>query len=463
MNLSVIVVVAGGDSRMKSDLPWVLHPLAGRPMVSYVVEVCRDLEPVRLVIVVDHDVDLLRRALGDEISGVTQVQHLAQGHAIQQARQVIAGQAETVLVLSGDTPLLRQDTLLHMLQHHRENGAALTLLTYQAEEPSGYGRIVRDNATGHVHSVVQETDTTPEQRLITEVSSGIFCVRDSWLWPNLARIKTKPCGSRNQTCLAELVAMARDQCERVATMALDDCLEVIGLDDRAKLAQAEAEMRHRINLHWMLAGVTLVDPKATYIEAGVKIGSDSTIWPGTMLRGQTRVGRECTIGPSTVIIDSTIGDRCRVELSVVEQAVMEEGSGIGPFGHLRQGAHLGPGVHMGNFGEVKNSHLGAGAKMGHMSYLGDATVGAGANIGAGTITCNYDGKQKHRTIIGDGAFIGSDTMLVAPVEIGEGARTGAGSVVTRDVPPGSLAYGVPARVWTQAGSEESEDKQRGSA
>jgi bifunctional UDP-N-acetylglucosamine pyrophosphorylase/glucosamine-1-phosphate N-acetyltransferase len=205
-------------------------------------------------------------------------------------------------------------------------------------------------------------------------------------------------------------------------------------------------MRRRINERWMAAGVTLVHPAATYVDAGVEIGAGTVIWPNSFLQGSTRIGRECIIGPGSVIRDSEIGDRCRVELSVLEQAKMEEGSDIGPFGHLRKGAHLAPGAHMGNFGEVKNSYLGPGVKMGHMSYLGDAKVGAGANIGAGTITCNYDGEKKHRTLIGEGAFIGSDTMLVAPVEVGEGARTGAGSVVTRDLPPGSVAYGVPARV-----------------
>jgi bifunctional UDP-N-acetylglucosamine pyrophosphorylase/glucosamine-1-phosphate N-acetyltransferase len=225
-----------------------------------------------------------------------------------------------------------------------------------------------------------------------------------------------------------------------------DALEAIGLDQRAKLAQGEAEMRRRINERWMLAGVTMVDPATTYIEADVEIGADTTIWPNTLLQGRTRIGRGCTIGPGTIVRGSSIGDGCRAELSVVEQAIMDEGSEIGPFGHLRKGAHLGPGVHMGNFGEVKNSYLGPGVKMGHFSYLGDATVGAEANIGAGTITCNYDGKRKHPTVVGAGAFIGSDTMLVAPVTVGDGAKTGAGSVVTHDIPPGSVAYGMPARV-----------------
>jgi bifunctional UDP-N-acetylglucosamine pyrophosphorylase/glucosamine-1-phosphate N-acetyltransferase len=241
-----------------------------------------------------------------------------------------------------------------------------------------------------------------------------------------------------------------------ATWSGPDPLEAMSIDDRLKLARVEVEMRRRINEGWMLSGVRLVHPEATYIDAAVEIGPDTVVWPNSHLQGGTRIGNACTIGPGAVIRDSVLGDRCKVELSVIEQAIMEDDSNIGPFGHLRKGAHLGKGVHMGNFGAVKNSYLGPGVKMGHFSYLGDATVGEEANIGAGTITCNYDGKHKHRTIIGREAFVGSDSMLVAPVEIGDGARTGAGSVVTRDVPPGGLAYGVPARVQSMAPAPEPE-------
>lgn len=458
MNLSVVVLAAGEGTRMASELPKVMHPLAGRPMISSVVEAGRNLEPTSLTVIVGNGADLVSRTVGDDVRCVTQAERLGTGHAVRQAEQFIAGQAETVLVLYGDTPLIRPKTLRLMLQHHDDQKAAVTLLAFQVKDPSGYGRIVRDRAAGQVQRVAEEADASPEQRLVREVSGGVFCFHDPWLWKNLARIEREP---GREIHLTDLVAMACSQGQTVATLAVDDPREAIGLDNRLELAEAEAEMRRRINTRWMLAGVTLKDPESTYIEADVEIGADTVIWPGSLLRGRTRIGRACTIGPRSVIVDSAIGDRCRVELSVVEQAIMEDGSDVGPYSHLRKGAHLGTGTHVGNFGEVKNSYLGPGAKMGHMSYLGDATVGAGANIGAGTITCNFDGSKKHRTTIGEGAFIGSDTMLVAPVEVGDGAKTGAGSVVTRDVPAGRLAYGVPARVRTHSDVEEPEGGQRG--
>ena len=417
-------------------------------MVRYVVETARALEPACLTVVVGHGADLVRQSVGNGVTYAVQAERLGTGHAVQQAAEIAAGQAGTVLVLFGDTPLVRPETLRQAVARHEAEGAAVTMLSFRPGDPTGYGRIVRDRAGERVVAIVEERDATAEERAIGEVSSGMYCFRDSWLWPNLARLAAGEMGPTNHTeiYLTDLVAMACQQGEAVIAVPMADALEAIGLDQRAKLAQAEAEMRRRINERWMLDGVTIADPQVTYIEADVEIGADTTIWPNTLLQGQTRIGRQCIIGPGTVIRDSTIGDGCQVELSVVEQAIMDEGSEIGPYGHLRKGAHLGPGVHMGNFGEVKNSYLGPGAKMGHFSYLGDATVGAGANIGAGTITCNYDGQRKFKTVIGAKAFIGSDTMLVAPVTVGDEAKTGAGSVVTHDVPPGSVAYGVPARV-----------------
>jgi bifunctional UDP-N-acetylglucosamine pyrophosphorylase/glucosamine-1-phosphate N-acetyltransferase len=431
----------------------MLHRLAGRPMVHYVVDVARSLEPTNLAVVVGHGAELIRQILGDGIAYASQTEQMATGHTVQQAEEAVAGRADSVLVLYGDTPLIRLETLRHALAQHRTEGAAITILTFRPGDPSGYDRVVRDAATGYVLSIVEVKEATAEEHKIDEVSSGIFCFCDGWLWPNLHRLERRPSG---ECYLTDLVAIAREQDERVTALCVTDPLEVTGLDDGLKLAQGEAEMRRRINERWMLAGARIIHPETTYIEADVEIGADTVIWPNSLLQGQTRVGQACTIGPGAVIRDSIVGDGCRVELSVVEQAVMDQGSNVGPFGHLRKGAHLGTGAHMGNFGEVKNSYLGPGAKMGHFSYLGDATVGAGANIGAGTITCNYDGQRKHPTVIGEGAFIGSDTMLVAPVEIGDGARTGAGSVVTHDVPPGRTAYGVPARVKPVHAEDEPE-------
>jgi bifunctional UDP-N-acetylglucosamine pyrophosphorylase/glucosamine-1-phosphate N-acetyltransferase len=464
LSLNVIVLAAGQSKRIKSKLPKVMHSLAGQPMVRHVVDVARALEPANLIVVVGNDPDPVQKAVGDGVTYVAQIEQLGTGHAVRQAEQSVAGRAGTVLVLYGDTPLVRVDTLRQLMAEHNSAEAAVTNLSFRPPDPSGYGRILRDVETGQVVGLVEEKKATPEQRAIGEVNGGVLCFRDEWLWPNLARLEQRPGG---EFYLTDLMNLACEQGETVVAFPAPDPLEGLGVNDRVKLAQAEAEMRRRINERWMLAGVTMVNPDVTYIDATVEIGADTVIWPNTFIHGQTRIGQECTLGPSSVIRDSTIGDGCRVQMSVVEQARMDEGSGIGPFGRLRKGAHLGPRAYMGNFGEVKNSYLGPDAKMGHMSYLGDATVGEDANIGAGTITCNYDGQHKHQTIIGKGAFIGSDSMLVAPVEIGDGAKTGAGSVVTRSVPPGSVAYGVPARVksalsspppagGTEGGQEESE-------
>jgi bifunctional UDP-N-acetylglucosamine pyrophosphorylase/glucosamine-1-phosphate N-acetyltransferase len=315
------------------------------------------------------------------------------------------------------------------------------MLSVVAEDPRGFGRVLRDE-DGEIKAIIEESHATPEQLEIRELNTGVYCFSARWLWDALRRVELSPKG---EYYLTDLVHIAVSDGSSVQALEVDDPSEMIGINTRVHLAEASAKMRQRINHRWMLAGVTMIDPATTYIEPGVTIGQDTVIWPNTFLRGGTQVGESCSLGPNTVILDTQLGHRVKVMASVVENAIVEEDVDIGPFGHLRKGAHLAQGVHMGNFGEVKNSYLGPGTKMGHFSYLGDATIGPNVNIGAGTITCNYDGERKQPTEIGADVFIGSDTMLIAPVKLGEGARTGAGSVVNKDVPPKTLVVGVPAR------------------
>jgi bifunctional UDP-N-acetylglucosamine pyrophosphorylase/glucosamine-1-phosphate N-acetyltransferase len=396
------------------------------------------------LLVVGHGQEQVRARLAGRAAFVEQAELLGTGHAVQQAMPAIPDDADAVLVTYGDMPLLRGETLHQLtglLQAARtQEKPALAMLTVQREGPQGFGRIVR-NAAGEIEAIVEEVDCTPEQREIQELNPGIYCFDAAWLRTNLDHI---PLSSKGEYFLTDLVGIAVRQERRVLSIQapLD---EVDGVNTRVHLAQAAEVMRMRILERHMLAGVTILNPATVFIEDTVEIEADATILPGSYLQGNTRVGAHSLIGPNTQIVDSAIGEHCRVVYSVIEYAIVENFCEIGPFGHLRRGAHLAEGVHMGNFGEVKNSYLGPGVKMGHFSYLGDAEVGANVNIGAGTITCNYDGIRKHKTRIGDDAFIGSDTMLVAPVDIGPGARTGAGSVVTHDVQEGKLVYGVPAR------------------
>ena len=429
---------------MSSAQPKVLHPVLGDPMVRYSLRLAQEVGARPVALVVGYGADQVREATADfAVTYVLQEEQLGTGHAVLQARAALEGRADAVLVFYADMPLLRAETVQALVEHHRASGATLTLLTVEQEESLGFGRVVRD-AEGRVQAIVEERDCTPEQRAIRELNCGVYVFRAPWLWANLPRLERNP--RKGEYYLTDLVALAAAQGEPIAAVAAADPEEVLGINTRVHLAQAEVVLRRRINERWMLAGVTLVDPARTYIQATVVIGRDTVLWPDTYLLGRTVVGERCEIGPGSWIVDSQVGDGCRVMASVLEGAVMEAGSNIGPFSHLRRGAHLGPGAHVGNFAEIKNARLGAGAKMGHFSYLGDAEVGPRANIGAGTITCNYDGERKHRTEIGEDAFLGSDTLLVAPVKVGKGAKTGAGAVVTRDVPPHALAYGVPARV-----------------
>lgn len=450
MTVGAIVLAAGQGTRMRSDLPKILHPLAGQPMVLYAVEAAAAVADLPPVLVVGCGAEAVRDTVGDGVVYVEQREQLGTGHAVLQARDALRGRADLVLVTYADMPLLTPETLRSLIERQRTSHGPMTILIVHSDDPRGFGRVVRDRS-GAIRAIVEEAVATEEQLAIRELNAGIYCFDAAWLWENVPKIPLSL--PKGEYYLTDLVGIAVEQGLRVEGLLTADPTEVLGINTRVHLAEAEGVLRRRINRQWMEAGVTIVDPETTYIERSVRIGKDTTIWPNTVLRGRTSIGRGCTIGPNTLIVDSSVGDRCRVLASVLEGAVMEEDSDVGPFSHLRPGACLGRGAHVGNFGEIKNATLGPGAKMGHFSYLGDAEVGARANIGAGTITCNFDGQRKHRTEIGEGAFIGSDTMLIAPVRVGKGARTGAGAVVTRDIPDGALAYGVPARVKEQSRAE----------
>lgn len=449
-----VVLAAGKGTRMKSSLPKVLHPLLGKPMLAYAIEAAQEATGAPPVVVVGHQAERVQQAFAEtDVRFVVQDPPLGTGHAVQQA-QSAAQRARWVLVTNGDMPLLRGATLRRLVEAQRDHQGPITMLTVVADDPRGFGRVVRDEK-GFVQAIVEEADATPEQKAIRELNVGAYCFDAAWLWDHLPQLPLSPKG---EYYLTDLVGLAVAEGTSVQALTLEDPTEAIGVNTRVHLAEAARVMQRRINEHWMLSGVTLLDPERTYIESTVVLGQDTVVWPDTYLLGATEIGAGCEIGPNTYIRDTKVGNRCKVFASVLEQAVVEDEVDIGPFGHLRKGAHLARGVHMGNFGEVKNAYLGPGTKMGHFSYIGDATIGANVNIGAGTITCNYDGERKHHTTIEDGVFIGSDTMLVAPVHLGKGARTGAGAVLTKDLPPFTLAVGVPARVIRRLKPPEGADQ-----
>jgi len=440
--LGVAILAAGQGTRLRSNLNKVLHPVGGVPMVFWSVDNARALGADPLVLVVGRDGESVQSVVGDRAEYVVQAERLGTGHALLEAAPLLQGNSKTVLSLYGDMPTLRLETLQRLVALHNDSHAAITLLAVEAAESMGFGRIVRD-AQGSVSAIVEEAVASPEILAIRELNCGVYCFDAGWLWRRLPDVRPTP--PKNEFYLTDMVALAVADGLPISVLTINDVSEVLGINNRVQLAEAERVMQRRVNEHWMLAGVTMIDPATTYIDATVEIGQDTVIYPNSSLLGQTTVGRDAVIGPNSIVRDSVIGDGCRVMSSVVEEARMDRGSEIGPFGHLRPKAHLGEGVHMGNFGEVKDAYLAPGTKMGHFSYVGNAHIEEGVNIGAGTITCNYDGVHKHTTTIGAGAFIGSGTMLVAPVRIGAGARLGAGSVVTHDVGDGALAYGVPAR------------------
>ncbi len=441
MKITPVLLAAGLGTRMRSRTPKVLHPVCGQPMLGYSLMAARHASTETPVVVIGHGAEAVRTWVGDSARCILQDPPLGTGHAVLQAESLLRSEADLVLVTYADMPLLRPETLQQLVETQGHNPGAITLLTVNAPDPRGFGRVVRAK-DGKVEAIVEEAAATPGQLSIHELNVGAYCFRADWLWDALHRL---PVAKKGEYYLTDAISLAVGDGQIVESILCTDLDETIGINTRIHLAEAEAVMRQRINSAHMLAGVTILDPNATYIHAGVTIGPDTTILPNSYIEGNTSIGEGCVVGPETVIRDSSIGNDCKLFKSVVEGAVVEDKVDMGPFTHLRKGAHLCHGVHMGNFGEVKDSTLGPGTKMGHFSYIGNATIGRDVNIGAGTITCNYDGVNKNPTVLEDEVFIGSDTMLVAPVKIGKRSRTGAGAVVTKDVPEDTLVVGVPAR------------------
>jgi bifunctional UDP-N-acetylglucosamine pyrophosphorylase/glucosamine-1-phosphate N-acetyltransferase len=423
-------------------------------MIQHVLAVAERLEAVETAVVLAPDQQAVRQVLG-AVTVVEQPEQRGTGHAVLQARQALEGCSDQVLVLYGDTPLVEASTAAALLAALSEQ-APVAILSAELQDPAGYGRLVREPETGRLLGVVEEAEADTDTLAIHEVNSGLLAFRAAWLWSQLPGLPLRPGG---EYYLTDLVSTALTQARQVAVVQARNPHEALGVNTQRQLAAANRLAWLREVERLMDQGVTVLDPATTYVELEVQVGPGTIIQPNTHLRGRTSIGQQCEIGPNSTIVDSQIGDRSVVWSSVVEESVLEEDVRLGPFSHVRPGCHLEPHVHLGNYAEAKAARIGRGTQMHHFSYLGDAEVGSEVNIGAGAITCNYDGQNKHRTTIGEGAFVGSDSMLVAPVEIGPGAKTGAGSVVTRDVPAGTTVVGVPARpLVPPAGPEPAEDR-----
>jgi bifunctional UDP-N-acetylglucosamine pyrophosphorylase/glucosamine-1-phosphate N-acetyltransferase len=442
MKITAVLLAAGQGTRMKSDVPKVLHSLCGKPMLWHALEALKSVTTEKPVVIVGHGAEEVKKYVGDSADCVLQEPQLGTGHAAMQAESLLRGKTDYVIVTYADMPLLRGENFQRLLETQRANSGPLSLLTVIADDPRGFGRIVR-KVDGTVDAIIEEYVATPEQREIKELNVGAYCFHADWLWDALHRIQKNP--KKGEYYLTDIVEIAVKDSLPVQAVVHDDFIETIGINTRVHLSEAESALRMRINREHMLNGVSMMDPASTYIEVDVKIGKDTMIMPNTYIHGNTVIGERNVIGPNTIVRNTSIGNDCKILASVLEGAMLEDDVDMGPFARLRKGAHLKSHVHMGNFGEVKDSTLHEGVKMGHFSYIGNTVIGARTNIGAGTITCNYDGEKKHPTEIGEDAFIGSDTMLVAPLKLGDGARTGAGAVVTKNVPEDTLVVGMPAR------------------
>jgi bifunctional UDP-N-acetylglucosamine pyrophosphorylase/glucosamine-1-phosphate N-acetyltransferase len=438
-NITAIVLAAGLGTRMKSSQAKVLHEILGRPMLAYLIDTLKNVGVGDIVLVVGHQAERVKEAYRDYgVRFVVQEPQLGTGHAVQVGMSAVPAATPTVMVLCGDAPLIAGESILALQQLHKSRGAAVTIQTIELPDGAHYGRVVRDEQ-GRVIAVPQAKDSQdrPDILAIREINTGAYCFEASWLRGALTKIPQSPV--TGEIYLTDLIHLAREQGRQVEALIDPDRENLLGINSRAELAAATQTIKRQINARHMDQGVTLIDPESTYIETGVSIGRDTVIYPNVYLQGDTVIGENCVIEASVKIVDSTLENDVHIKMGcVLTHSRVGAGADIGPFAHLRPGADLRTRVHVGNFVEVKKSVLHEGVKAGHLTYLGDAEVGAGANVGAGTITCNYDGVNKHKTTIAEGAFIGSNTALVAPVTVGAGAYVGAGSTITKDVPPGKL-------------------------
>ena len=445
---TAVVLAAGLGTRMRSATPKVLHELCGRPMLEYVLDAWDEAAregagASRPLVVYSPPVEAICAVFADRADFALQAEPRGTGDAVLAALRAIPDDASEILILSGDVPLVGASDLTSVLEARREDDSAIALATVFSADPASLGRVIRSDF-GTVERIVEARDATEDELAITEINAGLYAFDGAWLRRRIATLQ--PSAATGELYLTELVRLAREDGRLVSAVAFEDDGRFEGINDRSQLAAAEWHLRVRRNEEHMRAGVTMRDPSTVYLDWGVRLGTDVTLEPNVILRGRTSIGEGSVIGAGSQLFDSVVGERARVWASIVESSTVEDEAVVGPYSHLRPGSVVGRGAEVGNFAELKKTRLGAGSKQHHMSYLGDAEVGQGVNIGAGTVTANYDGARKHPTTIGDGAFIGVDTMIVAPREIGAGARTGAGAVVTRDVPAGKLAVGVPARI-----------------
>jgi bifunctional UDP-N-acetylglucosamine pyrophosphorylase/glucosamine-1-phosphate N-acetyltransferase len=452
--LTTVILAAGEGKRMRSRQPKVLHELCGRPLITYPLRLARALGD-RIVLVVGPEAETIATIVGDGVAIVEQRERLGTGHAVLQARVECQSAAGPILVLPGDMPLLSVETIERLVGHHTSTGAAATILTAVVDRPHGYGRVLRQG--GRVKRIVEDRDATDDEKRVAEINTSVYCFDGGRLWRALDQVK--PDNDQGEYYLTDVIGLLNRAGGRVEAVSVTDPDEAHGVNDRRQLAAVAAIQRRRIVDRHMLAGVTILDPATTYIDETVTIGADTVIYPNVVIDVASEIGGDCVIGLGSHIRASRLGDGVTVKpYCVLTEAVVEHGADLGPFCHLRPKAHIGAKAKVGNFVEVKKSKIGRGSKAPHLSYIGDTTVGDHVNIGAGTITCNYDGVAKHPTTIGAGSFVGSNTTLVAPVVVGEGAYVGAGSTITKDVPPGALAVGRAHQIVKEGWAERRKSK-----